>query len=113
MRVLRENCSFDVKLPIDIDDEYWDPASPTNTYVQPYGNPTKISFFNLRIKLTQIQTFALRTLYSINKSKAILGYRGDDWERRIVTELDSVLNRWVDSIPDHRKQPFFPRVNSD
>lgn len=26
-----------------------------------------------------------------------------EWKLRIVTELDSALNQWVDSLPDHRK----------
>lgn len=40
--------------------------------------------------------------YSINKSKALLGFVGQQWEQHIVAELDSALNRWVDSVPDHR-----------
>ena len=41
--------------------------------------------------------------YSINKSKALLGFVGQQWEQHIVAELDSALNKWVDSVPDHRK----------
>ncbi len=40
--------------------------------------------------------------YSINKSKILLGFVGQQWEQHIVAELDSALNKWVDSIPDHR-----------
>jgi hypothetical protein len=40
--------------------------------------------------------------YSINKSKALLGFVGQQWEQHIVAELDSALNKWVDSVPDHR-----------
>lgn len=39
--------------------------------------------------------------YSINKSKALLGFVGQQWEQHIVAELDSALNKWVDSVPDH------------
>lgn len=56
--------SFDVKLPIDIDDEYWDPNSSVNTYTQRPGKPSLVTHFILRAKLIQIQTFALRTLVS-------------------------------------------------
>jgi hypothetical protein len=40
--------------------------------------------------------------YSINKSKILLGFVGQQWEQHIVAELDSALNKWIDSIPDHR-----------
>lgn len=35
----------------------------------------------------------------------LLGYAGEQWEQRIVAELDSALNKWVDSVPDHRTSP--------
>lgn len=44
-----------------------------------------------------------RQQYSINKSKALLGFVGQQWEQHIVAELDSALNKWVDSVPDHRR----------
>ena len=39
--------------------------------------------------------------YAINKSKVLFGYVGEHWEQHIVAELDSALNKWVDSVPDH------------
>jgi len=39
--------------------------------------------------------------YAINKSKILLGVVGQQWEQQIVAELDSALNKWVDSVPDH------------
>ncbi len=39
--------------------------------------------------------------YSINKSKALLGFVGPQWEQHIVAELESALNKWIDSVPDH------------
>ena len=41
--------------------------------------------------------------YSTTKSKTILGFVGPQWEERIVADLDSALNNWMDSIPAHRK----------
>jgi hypothetical protein len=40
--------------------------------------------------------------HSINKSKILLGFVGPQWEQRIVSELDSAMNQWIDSIPEHR-----------
>jgi hypothetical protein len=42
------------------------------------------------------------TQHSINKSKILLGFVGPEWEQRIVSELDSAMNQWIDSIPEHR-----------
>lgn len=47
-------------------------------------------------------SLVVRTLYSIKKGRDILGLTGEGWEQRIVADLDSSLNAWVDSIPDHR-----------
>ena len=33
---------------------------------------------------------------------------GQQWEQQIVPELDSALNQWVDSVPDHRSSHTFP-----
>lgn len=51
--------------------------------------------------------FALRTIYTINKSKAILGFVGPTWEQHIVSELDSAMNKWLDSVPDHCRPDYF------
>jgi hypothetical protein len=91
---------FDIDLPIECDDEYW--MLPDNqAFKQPPGKPSYMSFFNCSIKLNQILAFAMRTIYSINKSKVLLGFVGQQWEQHIVAELDSALNKWVDSLPDH------------
>ena len=54
------------------------------------------------------ETLTPRGQYSINKSKALLGFVGQQWEQRIVAELDSALNKWIDTVPDHRERPFRP-----
>ena len=70
------------------------------------------------IKLNQILSYCLRTIvtlsfisrqlsdihipqYAINKLKFLFGYTGHNWEQNIVVELDSSLNKWVDSVPNH------------
>ncbi|KAF8910428.1 fungal-specific transcription factor domain-containing protein [Gymnopilus junonius] len=92
---------FDLDLPVDCDDEYWDNDSPELRFKQPVDKPSLLSAFILYIKLHQILAFSLRTIYSINKSKALMGLVGPKWEQHIVAELDSALNKWVDSVPDH------------
>ena len=43
--------------------------------------------------------------YSTSKSRTILGFVGPQWEERIVAELDSALNNWLNSLPAHRMFP--------
>ncbi|KAH9830265.1 fungal-specific transcription factor domain-containing protein [Rhodofomes roseus] len=92
---------FDLDLPIECDDEYWENDDPELAWKQPPGKPSLVTFFNCFLRLNQILAFALRTIYSINKSKALLGFVGQQWEQHIVAELDSALNKWIDSVPDH------------
>ncbi|KIM80404.1 hypothetical protein PILCRDRAFT_789690 [Piloderma croceum F 1598] len=92
---------FDLEFPLDCDDEYWEDPDPEKAFKQPPGKPSKVSFFVSYVKLNQILGFALRTIYSINKSKVLLGFVGQQWEQHIVAELDSALNRWIDAVPDH------------
>ncbi|KAK7682544.1 hypothetical protein QCA50_014344 [Cerrena zonata] len=92
---------FDLELPVECDDEYWLVTETDLKFQQPPGKPSRITFFNCFQRLNQILAFALRTIYSINKSKALLGFVGQQWEQHIVAELDSALNKWIDSVPDH------------
>ncbi|KAF8834771.1 hypothetical protein BDN67DRAFT_914233 [Paxillus ammoniavirescens] len=106
---------FDLDFPVECDDEYWEDPNPEQAFEQPPGKPSTMSFFTSYLKLNHILAFALRTIYSINKSKVLLGFVGQQWEQHIVAELDSALNQWIDSVPAHLrwdptgdvKSPFF------
>ncbi|KAJ7169228.1 fungal-specific transcription factor domain-containing protein [Mycena crocata] len=99
---------FDVELPIECEDEFWEgepgslpSAGGAGAFVQPPGRPSKITYFNCLVRLSNILAFSLKMLYSLNKSKSLLAFRDAAWEERIVAELDSALNGWVDAIPSH------------
>lgn len=98
---------FDIDFPEEIDDEYWVTTNEQGNLAavqfpkQPEGVPSKISYFVAYLKLGQILAFALRTIYTINKSKVLLGFVGEQWEQHIVAELDSAMNKWLDAVPDH------------
>ncbi|KAI0248863.1 fungal-specific transcription factor domain-containing protein [Lactifluus subvellereus] len=95
---------FDVDLPAEVDDEYWENEhDPEQAFKQPPGKPSLLSYFVCSIKLNQILAVALRTIYTINKSKSFLGFVGPQWEQQIVAELDSGLNEWIDTVPGHLK----------
>ncbi|KAL4064599.1 fungal-specific transcription factor domain-containing protein [Scleroderma citrinum] len=103
---------FDIDLPVECDDEYWEQPDPELTFKQPENKPCSISFFVSYLKLFHIQAFALRTLYSISKHKAVFGYSGPQWEERVVAELDSALNKWIDAVPDHLRWDPHKDVNT-
>ncbi|KAG5634613.1 hypothetical protein H0H81_001376 [Sphagnurus paluster] len=94
---------FDIDLPIECDDEYWEHPDPEQRWRQPTPDktPSLVTYFVVYIRLNQILAFLLRTVYAINKSKILLGFVGQQWEENIVSELDSALNVWVDLLPDH------------
>ncbi|KAJ6571027.1 fungal-specific transcription factor domain-containing protein [Mycena vulgaris] len=92
---------FDVELPLECDDEFWENEDPALAFKQPAGKPSQIGFFNSFIRLTNILAVSLKMLYSLKKTKELLAVRDEAWEEHIVAELDSALNSWVDSIPSH------------
>ncbi|KAF8315669.1 hypothetical protein DL93DRAFT_2056908, partial [Clavulina sp. PMI_390] len=106
---------FDLDLPVEVDDEYWGLPDPegymTSTPRQPTGMPSNMSCFVASLKLSDIMALTLRTIYSTNKSRALLGLGGEKWNQFIVSELDSRMNKWVDAIPEHLK--WDPNLQND
>ncbi|KIK67205.1 hypothetical protein GYMLUDRAFT_37274 [Collybiopsis luxurians FD-317 M1] len=93
---------FDVEPPLDCDDEYWeDPNYPERSFRQPDNKPSIISCFKSHLRLVEILAFSLRTLYSSRRSKLLLGLVGEEWDQKILRELDSALNKWFLSVPEH------------
>ncbi|KAJ6557303.1 fungal-specific transcription factor domain-containing protein [Mycena vulgaris] len=87
---------FDVDLPIEVDDEYWD-----QDFKQPPGKPSLLSYFLCHLRLCDILGDALRRLYASNKLKTRMGWSGQEWEQSAVAELDSAMNDWLDTVPPH------------
>ncbi|KAF8973128.1 fungal-specific transcription factor domain-containing protein, partial [Flammula alnicola] len=90
---------FDVDYPIECDDEYWETEDPEQAFKQPPGLPCTITGFVCALKLCEILAFTLRTLYSTKKSKILSGLIGNEWENRLVAELNSSLDKWKVSLP--------------
>ncbi|KAJ4483214.1 fungal-specific transcription factor domain-containing protein [Lentinula aciculospora] len=91
----------DADLPVQCDDEYWENENETLAFKQPAGKPAVIAAFVSYLRLCDILDFALRTLYSTRKSQLLFGLVGQDWREKIVSDLDSSLNEWVNSLPAH------------
>jgi len=57
--------SFDLDLPVDCDDEYWDHPDPEKRFKQPPNKPSSVTSFIFFIKLQQVLAFSLRTIVSV------------------------------------------------
>ncbi|PBK98738.1 hypothetical protein ARMGADRAFT_986628 [Armillaria gallica] len=100
--VMMQEEDFDLELPIECDDEYWDIGPDGEVhFCQPGGKPSKISYFNAQIRLSGIMSVVVRTLYSIKKGRDMLGLTGEGWEERLVSDIDTSMNAWMNSIPIH------------
>ncbi|THH12666.1 hypothetical protein EW146_g7482 [Bondarzewia mesenterica] len=96
-----QDVDMDVDFPMDCDDEFWTRPDPEKAFKQPTGKPSTMSFFINMLKLTEIQNIALNTMYPISKSRYLRGRSGPEWEQDVVLALDSELNKFIDSVPDH------------
>jgi hypothetical protein len=94
--------SFDIELPVDCDDEYWEIDEDSHvTFNQPPGKPSRVTAFIAHLRLTEILVYSMRTLHSTRKSRTSQ-ISDEEWEQRIVTEVDSAMNQWKDGLPNHR-----------
>ncbi|KAJ7497502.1 fungal-specific transcription factor domain-containing protein [Mycena latifolia] len=92
---------YDVELPLEVDDEYWEHPDPEQAFKQPPGKPSLLTYFVCHIRLCEILGSTLRRLYASNKSRILMGLVGNDWEQRAVSELDSAMNEFLGSLPEH------------
>ncbi|KAI5890058.1 uncharacterized protein SCHCODRAFT_02690076 [Schizophyllum commune H4-8] len=92
---------FSIRYPMEVDDDYWDPPDPALAWKQPPGKPAVSSTFVAWIKLTRIMEMTLRTIYTINRTQLFAGVIEEGWERQVIAELDSALNKWQGALPEH------------
>ena len=94
--------SFDADLPAECDDEYIvESADGSILFMQPADKPSKMMYLTCLGRLQDILSVALRALYSTTKSRIQMGLTGEKWRQGVVSELDSALNKWLDTIPQH------------
>ncbi|KAJ3778645.1 fungal-specific transcription factor domain-containing protein [Lentinula raphanica] len=86
---------IDADLPQQLSDEEWEDQE------QSIEKPSIVAAFISYIRLCDILDFALQTLYSTRKSQLILGLVGQDWREKVVYDLDSSLNEWINSLPNY------------
>ncbi|KIK69807.1 hypothetical protein GYMLUDRAFT_34211 [Collybiopsis luxurians FD-317 M1] len=107
---------YDLDLPIECDDEYWEHPDPDKAFKQPTGHPSSVVHWTTLLKLVDILAFAQRSLYSVKKPPELWSSSNSwasSWDQKVLVELDFALNIWVDNIPDHlrwdphREDPLF------
>ncbi|KAF8893810.1 fungal-specific transcription factor domain-containing protein [Infundibulicybe gibba] len=90
---------YDLDMPLEVDDEYWETDDPDLAFQQPAGVPSHITFFNHFIRLTQIMAFSLKTIYAVNKSQLFPGIIYKDWRNDVLDQLNSALANWEATVP--------------
>ncbi|KII84200.1 hypothetical protein PLICRDRAFT_118583 [Plicaturopsis crispa FD-325 SS-3] len=95
---------FDLDFPENCDDEYWESTDGAEqNFKQPPGKLAETAWFISFLKLNKILVLALRTIASPSSHGIFLSFltSNSQWEQKIVVELDSALNRWLEQVPDH------------
>ncbi|KAF9526614.1 fungal-specific transcription factor domain-containing protein [Crepidotus variabilis] len=91
---------IDVDHPVECDDENWNKG-----FHQPSGVPSTVAYFNCSLRLTQILGQAMRFIYSVKRPHNGGIPRSD---HELIAELDSMMNKWMDSVPAHLKWHLKP-----
>ncbi|KAF9265791.1 hypothetical protein L218DRAFT_859378 [Marasmius fiardii PR-910] len=92
---------IDVEYPTECDDEYWQNDGSLPVFRQPPHQPSKLSFFVHYLKLCEIISFAMITLYSAKRPMLAIGLLPEDWDTRLEQQLNMAMKKWLDSIPEH------------
>ncbi|KAE9394582.1 hypothetical protein BT96DRAFT_184035 [Gymnopus androsaceus JB14] len=101
-RSTRED-DFDLEFPPECDDEYWEiPSNPQMEFIQPIGKPSHMSYWHHFMKLLRIAGLVKDHLFTTRKAAPWLDSSPEN-TNKIVMELDSALNSWVDELPEHLK----------
>ncbi|KAJ8081937.1 Gypsy retrotransposon integrase-like protein 1 [Marasmius tenuissimus] len=92
---------YNQEFPLEVDDEYWEDSDPDKCFKQPPGKPSTITFWVQFLKILRVLGIAQRSFLGLNKR----GLEGHIWgipeDEKILTELDSLLNLWIDQLPEH------------
>ncbi|CDU23715.1 related to transcriptional activator acu-15 [Sporisorium scitamineum] len=110
--IMLQDEDIDVELPFEIDDEYLFKTPDAEPLpVQPQDKPALISGFLCSLRLDEIVGRTLKTVYALHKTKIRFGINSKEWDERLVSEIDSALNNWLDTVPPHLR--YDPHERSD
>ncbi|KAJ7770173.1 fungal-specific transcription factor domain-containing protein [Mycena maculata] len=89
---------FDLDPLLEVNDEYWETDPP---FRQPPGVPCRLTCFNLWLRLSQIVTFSVRTIYAVHNPRALLGRIAKVRTDEVIAQLTQALQDWLRSVPDY------------
>ncbi|KAF8345885.1 fungal-specific transcription factor domain-containing protein [Amanita rubescens] len=95
---------YDLDLPLEVDDQYWETSNPEEAFKQPKGVPSKISALNCLIKIGRILGFVQKTLYGIDKSASFVPKTRSRGEQ-LLKDIETALDEWLRHLPTHLKWP--------
>ncbi|KAJ7084451.1 fungal-specific transcription factor domain-containing protein [Mycena belliarum] len=89
---------FDLDPVLEVDDDFWDADHPVRRHPDV---PCRLTFFNLWLRLSQIVTFTVRTIYAVHNPRALLGRIAKVRTDKMVAQLTLALQDWVHSVPEY------------
>ncbi|KAI4518212.1 hypothetical protein K525DRAFT_209101 [Schizophyllum commune Loenen D] len=81
---------------LEVDDEYW-----STGFTQPPGQIAGPVYMNAFIRGVHILGVLCRTIYACRRPKMPPGMSVEAWEARVVSCIDTVLNKWLCTLPAH------------
>jgi hypothetical protein len=108
--------SFDLDLPIECDDEYWETTNPEDAFKQPKNQSSRVSYFVWNIKINKLIALAYRKavcffIPDVNKLQThiqgcIKRIKGDLLlDEKNAEKMQSTAESWENSLPEHREHP--------
>ncbi|KAJ7647258.1 fungal-specific transcription factor domain-containing protein [Roridomyces roridus] len=89
---------FDLEPIVEVDDEYWEADPP---FYQPPNVPCRITSFNLWLRLSQIVTYTVKTIYAVHNPRALLGRIAKVRTDEVIAQLTRALQDWLRSVPKY------------
>ncbi|KAJ7360917.1 fungal-specific transcription factor domain-containing protein [Mycena albidolilacea] len=88
---ITQPADLDLDLPCACDEEYWSTTNP----VQPIGKPSSAAFLPCFLRLMMLVGRIQGNVHPVRQPRSeTIG---------TIVQLDSALNKWVDTIPEHLK----------
>lgn len=98
--IMLQDEDIDVELPIEIDDDYlFDTPDAEPLPAQPQDKSAHISGFLSSLRLDEIVGRTLKTVYALHTTKIRSGIKSKIWDEHFVSEIDSALENWLDTVP--------------
>ncbi|KAJ7096252.1 fungal-specific transcription factor domain-containing protein [Mycena epipterygia] len=89
---------FDVEPVLEVNDDFWETGPPFRQYPEV---PCRLTFFNLWLRLSQIVTFTVRTIYAVHNPRALLGRIAKVRTDEVLAQLTLALQDWCHSVPEY------------